>query len=605
MLTEWSIAGFKSIRSATGIPLSPITIFAGANSSGKSTFLQSILLLKQTVQYGPKNRPLSLNGPLLRLGTLDDVVCATSDNQEISISFKITVPSHTSYAPWMKRGARLAYMTDSTQLNEITASMAWRPRKPQEGQSPAAAKLQTEIRSGHLNVTRTTDKAITRDYYIKYNKNPDTELYQASLDAASEADVFQDRAESYIEGVYISHFLPDWVQVCYNSEKQRARDISEAIFRTKSVFGNSDVDSEIVPDSVVQIVNQWLVEKDRPPIDQQDITVGELIDVMQPVLINPRPNMLLTSLTPSRVPEVAELRERIEIALLAEVKESDENWDTDIGSPRAVTQGANFIVEYLKLGVRYLGPLRNEPRPVYPLEALENTTDVGYRGEHTAAVLELNGSTNIKYIPSSTFNDDLPRFATIRSTLREAVVDWLAYMGVADDVVAQEEGVFGNSLRVTTSGLSQHHDLTNVGVGVSQVLPIIVSCLLAPASSLLIFEQPELHLHPRVQARLADFFLSIAIGGRQCILETHSEYLIERFRRRIAESDSQKVENILGVYFVERENGESQFHPVRVSKYGAIENWPKDFFDQSQIETSGIISAASRKRKRERERDPK
>lgn len=96
--------------------------------------------------------------------------------------------------------------------------------------------------------------------------------------------------------------------------------------------------------------------------------------------------------------------------------------------------------------------------------------------------------------------------------------------------------------------------------------------------------------------------MAIAKSGRQCILETHSEYLIERFRLRIAESEDDRLEDILSIYFAEREFGQTKFRPVEVSRFGAILDWPADFFDQSQLETSRILEAAARKRQRERSR---
>jgi predicted ATPase len=173
-------------------------------------------------------------------------------------------------------------------------------------------------------------------------------------------------------------------------------------------------------------------------------------------------------------------------------------------------------------------------------------------------------------------------------------------MGVATDVVTADAGVFGNQLQVATEGLSKRHDLTNVGVGVSQVLPIVVSALLAPPTSLLIFEQPELHLHPRVQARLADFFYSIVLLDKQCILESHSEYMIDRFRRRIAEEETNELQSKLAIYFTERVDGATQCRKVNITRYGAINDWPKDFFEQSQLEVKQILEAASKKRLREK-----
>lgn len=112
-------------------------------------------------------------------------------------------------------------------------------------------------------------------------------------------------------------------------------------------------------------------------------------------------------------------------------------------------------------------------------------------------------------------------------------------------------------------GLSQPQDLTHVGVGVSQVLPILVMCLLAEPDTTLIFEQPELHLHPKVQTLLGDFFLSMSPLGKQCVLETHSEYLINRLRFRAAASNSYVIANRIKMYFVEKYGDSSSFRPVR------------------------------------------
>ena len=73
MLKKWSIKNFKSFKDKIAVDLAPITVIAGANSSGKSTLIQSILLLKQTIQYVPATRAVGLNGPLLKLGRFDDI----------------------------------------------------------------------------------------------------------------------------------------------------------------------------------------------------------------------------------------------------------------------------------------------------------------------------------------------------------------------------------------------------------------------------------------------------------------------------------------------------------------------------------------------------
>jgi predicted ATPase len=86
----------------------------------------------------------------------------------------------------------------------------------------------------------------------------------------------------------------------------------------------------------------------------------------------------------------------------------------------------------------------------------------------------------------------------ISECLPKAVLDWLDYMGVASDIKTVDKGKLGYELKVVTGNSGALHDLTHVGVGVSQVLPILVQSLLAEKGSTLIFEQPELGLHPRV-----------------------------------------------------------------------------------------------------------
>ena len=182
------------------------------------------------------------------------------------------------------------------------------------------------------------------------------------------------------------------------------------------------------------------------------------------------------------------------------------------------------------------------------------------------------------------------------------MIDWLRYLGVAENVESRDKGKFGHELTVSIAGSGTPHDLTHVGVGVSQVLPILVTSLLAEPDTTLIFEQPELHLHPKVQTLLADFFLSMTQLGKQCLIETHSEYLINRIRFRAAAAvKSNPWVEAVKMYFVERDTQGSLFREVNINEYGAILDWPEGFFDQSQRETEAILRAATIKRKAKRE----
>ena len=85
MITNWKVSNFKSIREETELSLKPLTIFAGANSSGKSTFIQSLLLIAQTLAHKVSSRSVVLNGALTSLGQFDDLKSNGSETDQITI----------------------------------------------------------------------------------------------------------------------------------------------------------------------------------------------------------------------------------------------------------------------------------------------------------------------------------------------------------------------------------------------------------------------------------------------------------------------------------------------------------------------------------------
>ena len=115
-----------------------------------------------------------------------------------------------------------------------------------------------------------------------------------------------------------------------------------------------------------------------------------------------------------------------------------------------------------------------------------------------------------------------------------------------------------------------------MGIGVSQVLPVLVLCYYVPEGSTIILEQPELHLHPAVQAGLADVFIDVIKNRKvQILLESHSEHLLRRLQRRIAEEAFTPDDAAL--YFCEMSGGESQLTQLEIDMFGNIHNWPMTF----------------------------
>jgi predicted ATPase len=140
-------------------------------------------------------------------------------------------------------------------------------------------------------------------------------------------------------------------------------------------------------------------------------------------------------------------------------------------------------------------------------------------------------------------------------------------------------------------------DLTSVGVGVSQVLPVILLCLKSMPNAVILLEQPELHLHPAMQLKLADFLLACTQTGRQIIVETHSEHLVNRLRRRVAEDQTASLHEHIGLLFAEQSNGVSRYQPTTINRLGGLSgDWPSGFLDIGADEAGEFLLGAMRRR---------
>jgi predicted ATPase len=265
-----------------------------------------------------------------------------------------------------------------------------------------------------------------------------------------------------------------------------------------------------------------------------------------------------------------------------------------------IKEACTYLETFFSTKVKYIGPLRDSPKTLYPLTDNEGSKDVGFLGENVASVFELFKNELVEYLPPENMNAG----ETKETTLENAVINWLVYLGIADGIKTENMGKLGYKLTVEMPGFDTYHDLASVGVGVSQVLPIVVMCLIAEDDTTFLFEQPELHLHPRVQSRLGDFFLSLSLNKqciKQCIIETHSEYLIDKIRYRIVEEsdDKTKIHDAVKLYYAENVDNNTHFNELTINKYGVISEWPEGFFDETQKNARDILYAASQKRKRQ------
>jgi predicted ATPase len=637
MITRWRLFNFKSVKSDTSLEFGPLTIFAGPNSSGKSTWIQSLLLLSQTLSNRVRSRSVVLNGSLTRLGQFDDLKSYGGDANEIVIGCECEPrgdsPIMTLEGPQSTGRRMIFYGRNTDQLKAVSCELAFdasvdSPQRdlfqlqPQlfscrveatvRGEENVDTKAWIETRRANLSSADNVAEKIR----VLGMEEPENDVIRKSLelDVSLDEDSLQDIKIEYTTaepvGCITRHFLPETLGLRINLAEEEARAMVSAICEEPSrgirrrIVPDRDV---VIPEGAVANLKELLGGKLMPEILPETplvrLDIGEAPS---------RVTLRDWSTQIRRLPLARrmEIRKRIQTApgliakLVAAFKEGKPNRFIVIPNqpPSDVMDGIMYLDYFFTNAVKYLGPLRDEPKALYPLATGIDPLDVGLRGEYTAAVLDLHKGKRIRYLPTSSFALPDIKPTTSMRTLEAAVTDWLLYLGVAESVTTVDKGKLGHELKVVPPGMSQPHDLTHVGVGVSQILPIVVMCLLADPDTTMVFEQPELHLHPKVQTLLGDFFLSMAILGKQCILETHSEYLINRLRFRAAAESKSELSKAMKMYFVEKREDTSFFRSVVVNEFGAIPDWPEGFFDQSQREAEKTLKEAMKKRQVIRER---
>jgi predicted ATPase len=258
-------------------------------------------------------------------------------------------------------------------------------------------------------------------------------------------------------------------------------------------------------------------------------------------------------------------------------------------------QNAGFLADFawafesMLSRVYFLGPLREAPRRIYQWSG-EAPEDLGSRGEYTIAAILAAEAQGRKL--------NLGPHKRLRS-FPEIIAGALKQLGVIADfsVKPVAAGRKEYEVLVRTRGDTCEVKLNDVGFGVSQVLPAVVESFYCPPNSVVWMEQPEIHLHPQVQANLADVFID-AIHSRengenrnvQLVIESHSEHLLNRLQLRIAQRQVRPEE--VAIYFCSHGRKGAVMERLELDDDGEITNWPDDFFGDEMADIAGRTLAA-------------
>ena len=609
IITTWELRNFQSIGGTATLDLKPLTIFSGPNSSGKSAVIKSLLMVAQSLSSSALEVPLVLNGKYTQLGGFNDILHHGSNPPEMDLGFVIK--------------AQEGEIEVKTRIKSIKIIDEYEDEDEYENEDEDKYHVEYSIvdwktESFELNLCswlELFDRAELFGRNVQFVRTGlfATYTYEITKPTNIGFNVYYEKAVS----ASLSHFLPGRALIRVDSSIRRlVEEINQA---TEAILSIVDVNMPSIPvdwarglsGEFAYFFRTKVYDKNR---EYKNEHYKETLELLlnhwgDPETIYSLTDFLDRKYQGKKISEgdIRDLARRMN-GQLSDLSNFKKELCEQSFSPKYEVEAREFpslynriiqeIREVFEKQIFYLGPLRDDPRTIYAIPSQPKQRNVGLKGEYTAAMLYEHKTLKVHYPLPPPLEGFSGTYSIEDGALGLAVRTWLERMGLAEQFNTEMMSKVGYQLSVRPRGVKKDLDLMSLGVGVSQVLPTIVMALLAPEDSVLIFEQPEVHLHPKVQSVLGDFFLGIVGCGKQCIVETHSEYLIHRIRRRIAESSDKTILQRLGIYFVELEDGVSQFSAVETNEYGAILDWPADFFDEAEKESSTLVRAAMEKRRK-------
>lgn len=646
MIREFTLTNFKAFAAEQRIPLRPITLVFGANSSGKSSVLHSLLLARHahdTSQWDAKRT--SIGGDSVDLGGFAQYVHRRQSQNLVSLAFNLALNPSAKLRSECLRG--------STALRVI---LDIGPRPSRRGQrldfaAPALRNLTLEVdglqlfrivraESGELRLsTWETDHPASRPLFegvmlqtprqkplpedhamfvealgsvmegltIKDGKLLPTEVEEpvssdpvgeSRMKAAISGDVKElipMGVRLYFPGI-LRNLLAD-VNTQFATHLERleylgplrsypSRFLSEDESNDPNWHAGGGFAWQVVQenDEVRAKVNAWL-EDPRYMKTPYSLAVDRLIhestaEQAMPDLLRGRLLQLLQAL--------AEREREKGDSLFGEVELNDLLSDHDAVAAFLEQQAPDLLDEMAKAEhdmVHSDGVLKKQEPDYVASYTLEKAR---------ARVLQ---SCRDGLLPEWEYEEVIKAFIrhddTLQATLNEMMdIEHSARRFVSE--LAKADPSPRSELRLIDQRTKTAVTHRDVGIGISQVLPVLVHAY-ASKNKLIAIEQPEIHLHPALQAELGDLFIESALGenGNQFILETHSEHLILRLLRRIRETKRNKlpegkralrVEDISILYVAPEEQG-SRVLVMNVNEHGKLtNNWPEGFFEERLAE---------------------
>ncbi|TPL86790.1 hypothetical protein FJ950_10335 [Mesorhizobium sp. B2-3-14] len=551
-LSRIEIENFKAIGTAQAIDLKPITLLFGPNSAGKSTILQALHYLREILERRNADPDQTIAGGLIDLGGFATLIHGHDLNRSIVIKVAIDdVDGHWSERLPLNSGGSL----NSAEFENL-------PLRYLVGEN-TDLKDYAVVQSIGVSLSISWSDLLVGPYVAAITVSMD-DADIATLSSPAQA------GQAILSNFNFDHPL-----------FRRFRDADEP----------SDPDEEMSPypfaDEILNLSRQMSRDSELEPQDYRvgvETGLGALPDLNRPLVSDLRDPQVKKFELESKTPRVRGLN-----ALLDEV----------VVGPLRMTR------DYLS-AMTYIGPLREIPSRKYRPRLSPDESrwahglaawDLLYT-DHSGKLLDevnawLGGEEKLK-----------TDYRLEKSQFKEVPVPGRFHQiferGLAEDDLGELQELYATLGARSEIALFDFEKgiivaPSDVGVGISQMIPVIVSCLRGQ-QGILAIEQPELHVHPAIQVGLGDLFIqavqsreSIVGAGKTLLVETHSEHIMLRLLRRIRETTENEIPpgviglstNDLSVIYVESADSGVRFQSLRVDSEGEfVDRWPKGFFEE-------------------------
>ena len=553
MLTGIGLRNFKAFGDEMQeAPLSKITLIYGPNSGGKSSIIQALLLLKQSLRnnYPYRERLLVPRGEYTDLGSFQSLMHRHDLERELGLSLKYQIGS-----------------SDNGVQNDVSMTF----------------NRVSELSGVRYEITSISNSL---PLLVADSRHTDSNINPLGLSQWLFGIMEDDRP---IEGIdldtpprFLHYFsLPQLSR----AQELALRRVEELYLKEEEAFGRARQIARMREEELDQEEEEleqefdWETGEDELSIEEDEVPLR---------ILNWAPEAV------DREFEEEVAREREEEGIREDDLEEEEARELELGyeyaDRRMRAQELNRLLlavienqaltpedihhdfEHHLRSVNYLGPLRSAPERMYRLssEKDESTSITGIQGEYSANVLYRNARFRLE----------------VRYWFRKDKFDIPYEINVIPLGNASLSGEY-ITIALTDKRTDTQVTIADVGYGINQLLPVIIEGIASQEGSIICVEQPEIHLHPRLQANIADLMIDTIAdkrgGKKQWIVETHSELLILRLQRRIREGKI-KPEDI-SVLYVDPNDESTEGSAIKVLRLGEDsyfkDPWPDGFFADS------------------------